>query len=172
MRLELTKCILRPFELRDAPAIAKHWNNRNLWINLNDSFASPYTIEVAHTFLNDAVAAPESWIAIQVGGEAAGGFHITVQASPKHHSAAVGYWLGEDHWNKGIVTDALQEITEHIFATRDLTRIFAFVFEYNAASMRILEKCGYQREGWLRRSVIKDGKAIDQALYARIKNGQ
>jgi RimJ/RimL family protein N-acetyltransferase len=47
-----------------------------------------------------------------------------------------------------------------------LQRIHAEVFEWNVASMRVLEKCGYTRVGRLRRSVVKDGKTIDQVLYA------
>ena len=38
------------------------------------------------------------------------------------------------------------------------------------ASMRVLEKCDYQREGWLRRSAMKDGKLVDEALYAKLRS--
>ncbi len=48
----------------------------------------------------------------------------------------------------------------------DLTRIFAVPFARSCASVRVLEKCGYIREGIMRRSVIKEGVVVDQVLYA------
>ena len=47
-----------------------------------------------------------------------------------------------------------------------LTRLFAVPFASSAASIRVLEKCGYNREGIMRRSAIKKGVVIDQVLYA------
>ena len=40
-------------------------------------------------------------------------------------------------------------------------------FSVNAC---VLERCGYQREGWLRQSVMKDGKAVDEVLYAKLRD--
>ena len=53
-------------------------------------------------------------------------------------------------------------------ARYDLARLEAPVFEWNAASMRVLEKCGFTKEGVLRRSVFKDGEIIDSVMYARV----
>jgi RimJ/RimL family protein N-acetyltransferase len=78
----------------------------------------------------------------------------------------VGYWLGEAFWNRGIMTSALGAFTPYAFDSFDLIRIFAGVFSTNPASMRVLEKAGYTREGVLRRSVVKDGQVLDQVLYA------
>jgi RimJ/RimL family protein N-acetyltransferase len=47
-------------------------------------------------------------------------------------------------------------------------RLEAPVFAWNPPSMRVLEKCGWQREGVLRAAVIKDGQIVDQVLYALI----
>jgi ribosomal-protein-alanine N-acetyltransferase len=47
-----------------------------------------------------------------------------------------------------------------------LTRLFAVPFASSPASIRVLEKCGYNREGIMRRSAIKEGVVIDQVLYA------
>jgi RimJ/RimL family protein N-acetyltransferase len=52
------------------------------------------------------------------------------------------------------------------FETFGLTRIFAVPFADNSASIRVLEKCGYVREGLMRRSVVKEGVVLDQVLYA------
>ena len=170
MRLELSKSVIRPFASTDAESITKHWDNRNLWLNLNDGFPHPFTLEAAQRFLSDALASPQSWLAIEVDGEAVGAFHVTIQPPPKHHSASVGYWIGERYWRRGSVTEALEAVTAHFLSAHNLTRMFAYVFEGNVASMRVLEKCGYEREGWLRQGIMKNGRAIDQALYAKIAN--
>lgn len=51
-----------------------------------------------------------------------------------------------------------------------MCRIFAGIFEWNPASMRVLEKAGYSFEGRLRKSVTKDGQTIDQMLYAIVRD--
>ena len=51
----------------------------------------------------------------------------------------VGYWISRDHWGKGIATGALSE------ALKELPRpLFAYVAEHNVASIRVLQKCGFQ----------------------------
>jgi ribosomal-protein-alanine N-acetyltransferase len=50
-----------------------------------------------------------------------------------------------------------------------LTRIYAHVFEFNVASMRVLEKAGFLCEGRLRKAVIKNGQVLDELMYARIR---
>jgi RimJ/RimL family protein N-acetyltransferase len=59
-------------------------------------------------------------------------------------------------------------MTQYAIQTHRLTRVFAVPFEWNAASLRVLEKAGYRREARLRRSAIKDGQVIDQILYAYV----
>jgi RimJ/RimL family protein N-acetyltransferase len=78
----------------------------------------------------------------------------------------LGYWLGEPFWNRGIATLAVRAMVEWAFTELDLIRIFAFVFESNTASARVLEKTGFTLEGTMRRAVFKRGRLMDQALYA------
>jgi RimJ/RimL family protein N-acetyltransferase len=83
-------------------------------------------------------------------------------------TAEIGYWLGEPFWGRGIATAAVAAFTAHAFADLGLRRVFARVLEWNPASARVLEKCGYALEGRLRRSALKDGKVADELLYARL----
>jgi RimJ/RimL family protein N-acetyltransferase len=66
------------------------------------------------------------------------------------------------------MTSAVRAVSDHLLGHFDLVRLEAPVFEWNPASMRVLEKCGFVREGVLRRSIFKDGQLIDGVLYARI----
>ena len=78
----------------------------------------------------------------------------------------MGYWLGERFWDRGIATEAVRAVTELCFDRFPLTRIFALPFAWNKASGRVLEKAGYTLEGRMRQSAVKDGKSVDQLLYA------
>ena len=84
-------------------------------------------------------------------------------------SGLFGYWLGEPNWGRGIMTAAARACADHVLASLEVVRLEAPVFEWNPASMRVLEKCGFVREGVLRRGAFKDGQLIDVVLYARVR---
>ena len=84
-------------------------------------------------------------------------------------SAEIGYWLGEGYWARGIVTEAVRAVTNYAFATFDLCRVYAGVFEWNPASARVLEKAGYEFECRMKKSVTKDGETIDELIYAIVR---
>ena len=161
---------MRSWEWRDRDALVRHANNRKIWINLRDHFPYPYTDEDARDWLASIVRRePENNFAIDVAGEAVGGIGFTVQPDVGRRSAEIGYWLGEEFWGRGIATDALIAMTDHAFANYDICRIYAYVFGWNGASARVLEKAGYTLEGRLRKSVTKDGQTIDNLIYAIIR---
>src|SRR5690606_20292581 len=111
---------------------------------------------------------PLHW-AIEVDGKLAGGIGAESGEGVEARSAQFGYWLGRSHWSHGIMTAACPAAVNQVFAHSELVRLEARVFAWNPASMRVLEKSGFEREGILRRSVFKDGHVIDAVLYARIR---
>jgi RimJ/RimL family protein N-acetyltransferase len=170
VKLELKTCTLRSWEWRDRESLVHYANNPRVARNLRDRFPHPYTDRDARNWLDVVVdAEPETSFAITVAGEAVGGIGYTLQYDVDRRSAEIGYWLGEEFWGRGIVTEALIAVTEHAFANHDLCRVYAHVFEWNPASARVLEKAGYAFEGRLRKSVIKEGQTIDQLMYAIIR---
>ncbi len=64
--------------------------------------------------------------------------------------AEVSYYLSPDMWKKGIITEALKLVLSFGFEDLKLNRIQACVLPENAASLRVLEKNGFRREGLLR----------------------
>ncbi len=167
MELALELCTVRSWRADDAAAIAHHANNYNVWRNLRDRFPHPYTRVDAEAWLHRVChAVPETDFALDVGGAAIGGIGFTIQEDIHRHSAELGYWLGEEFWGRGIATQAVRAVTSYAFATHDLYRLYAGVFEWNHASRCVLEKAGFACEGRLRQSVVKDGQFIDQFLYA------
>jgi RimJ/RimL family protein N-acetyltransferase len=168
MELVSASCVVRNWKWQDHDSLVRHANNRKVWINLRDRFPFPYTKADATRWLDCVVElTPATNFAIDVNGEAVGGIGFSVQADVCYRSAEIGYWLGEEFWGRGIATQALMTVTEYAFASFDLCRLYAHVFDWNAASARVLEKSGYSFEGRLIKSVTKDGKTIDQLLYAK-----
>jgi [ribosomal protein S5]-alanine N-acetyltransferase len=168
MEIELTTGWVRSWQWRDRDSIVRHANNRNVWINLRDRFPHPYTVADAKSWLGSVIGRiPETNFAIaSANDEAVGGIGFILQQDVAYRSAEIGYWLGEDHWGRGLATEAVRAITEYAFAHHDLCRIYALVFEWNVASARVLEKAGYLLEGRLKKSVTKDKKTIDELMYA------
>jgi len=110
---------------------------------------------------------PTSW-AIEVDGLAVGAIGVTLKEGIYLKSAEFGYWLGEPYGGRGIMTEAVKAVSPYAMRRFGLIRLEAPVFEWNPASMRVLEKCGFVREGVLRASAVKDGQTIDRVLYALI----
>ena len=170
MTLTLRTCAVRSWHPSDVDSLTVHANNRNVAINLRDRFPSPYTRRDGREFIKMARRMkPESFFAIAVGGEAVGGIGFVPGHDVERVSSEIGYWLGEAFWGRGIMTAAVRATVEHLFRHFDFMRLEAPVFEWNPASMRVLEKCGFAREGVLRKSIEKDGQIIDAVLYARLR---
>ena len=170
MEIDMGGYIMRPWRAGNEEALARYANNRNVWINLRDSFPHPYTVEDAIAWVQlQKDKEPLQNFAIATADEVIGGIGIKLQEDVHRGSAEIGYWLGEPFWNRGITTRALEALTGYAFANFDLVRLYATVFEWNPASARVLEKAGFTYEARLRKSVIKDGKVIDEFLYALVQ---
>lgn len=167
MKIKLDPVLLREWLPGDEASLALHANNRNIWINLRDRFPHPYTRADARRWIRLAsVITPQTQFAMVVDGAAVGGIGFDVRRDVFRRSAEIGYWLGEPFWGRGIMTEAVQAVTEYAFKNFDLCRIEAGIFEWNLASMRVLEKAGYECEARLKKSVTKDGITVDQLIYA------
>lgn len=163
--------MIRCWNDRDLDALVKHADNRKIWLNLRDGFPHPYTAENGRSFLKAAgLQDPVTFFAIATADEAIGGIGITLNRDVHRLTAEMGYWLGESYWGKGIMTETIPRFTEFAFERFGLVRIYAEPFVANRASCRVLEKSGFVREGRLRSNVIKDGRIMDQFLYAKIKS--
>ena len=166
---EAPLAVIRPWQDGDRASLVRHANNRKVWRNLKDRFPHPYTDADAAAWLALARAEPDwTGFAIEVEGHCAGGVGLVPLADVHARCAHIGYWLGEPFWGRGIMTAVVGAVTDHALSQRGFLRLEAPVFAWNPASMRVLEKCGYVREGVLRKSVFKDGEVIDSVLYARV----
>ena len=153
MRIDVDGWQIRSFRTQDAEALARYANNRNVSRNLRDEFPYPYTLAHAETWISFAAQQfTESDFAIASATELIGGIGLRIQRDVHRRSAEVGYWLGEPFWGRGIATAALRAFTEYAFSQFDLLRLYGYVYEWNPASARVMEKAGYVCEGRLRQS--------------------
>ncbi len=161
---------LRSFRESDAEDIVELANNENIARNLRDGFPHPYTIKNAREFISRCMEMdPQTLFAIEYKGKYAGNIGLHQGSDVYRKSAEVGYFIGEEHWNKGIATVALNLICEYGFGHLDIVRIHAGVFEYNIASQRVLEKCGFEKEGVFRKAVYKREIFWNEVRYAKLK---
>ena len=158
---------LRAWAQSDHDSLVRYGNNRLVWRNLTDMFPHPYTIADAVAWVRTAIEpGPSILLAIDLEGEAIGGAGVIASEGNSFHTGQFGYWLGQPHWGKGIATRCARALRDHAFAGGRFKRLEAPVFAWNPASMKVLEKVGFIREGVLRRSVLKDGQLIDSVMYA------
>lgn len=158
---------LRNWLPADEYSLVKHANDPDIALNMRDAFPNPYLIEDGRKWLETAVVNPW-YLAIVVNGEAAGGLGMQPFEDVYRFTAEVGYWLGKEHWGKGIMTDAIIAFTEALFAHTELQRLEAGVFQYNPASMRVLEKAGFILEAVQERAVFKKGRFWNLHRYAKL----
>jgi ribosomal-protein-alanine N-acetyltransferase len=163
-------CVLRPWSPADKESLLRYANNRKIWRNLTDMFPHPYTEADADAWFKIAAQdGPSVQWAIGLNGEAVGGVGLTAGEGVYRYSAEFGYWLAEPFWGRGITTAAARAAVEFAFSQTEFVRLEAAVFEWNPASMRVLEKIGFERECVRPRSVFKDGELIASVMYVALR---
>ena len=163
-------CTLRPFSNDDIEAIVPLASDPLVAQYLADRFPQPYTHEDAMFWIPLRMQDPvHNHFAIEYRGELAGGIGLDPLDAERRHASHVGYWLGRKFWGLGLASAACRALTEHAFEDRGFIRLEAYVYAPNVASMRVLEKCGYVREGLMRKAIIKRGEILDAYMYAKVR---
>jgi [ribosomal protein S5]-alanine N-acetyltransferase len=85
-------------------------------------------------------------------------------------SAVLGYWMGAPHAGKGLMSAAVRAVVGFAFDTLHLNRLEAACLPRNAASIRLLEKVGFTREGYARKYLCIDGRWQDHILYGLVRD--
>ncbi|MCA3223388.1 MAG: GNAT family N-acetyltransferase [Burkholderiales bacterium] len=171
LALALPGWCLRAWRLADAPSLARHANNERVWRNMSESFPHPYTEAIARHWVERGHVdfGGDNW-AIAFDDQAVGGCGLHPGQGHERCNCEIGYWLGEPFWGRDVATEVVRVLTEQALVLPQITRVFAPVHAGNQASMRVLEKNGFHREGELRQSAIKAGRVIDRVLWARLRS--
>jgi RimJ/RimL family protein N-acetyltransferase len=165
---------LSEFRSSDKPALLEHLNDRDISDRML-RIPFPYTDADADDWLalvariTEQQGRPVLW-AIRIAEDALiGACGFDGLQIGKSHQAEVAYWLAKPFWGRGIMSAVIQRLCRHAFEEFGLVRITAHPFSHNPASARVLEKCGFQEEGLLRKHYLKDGQFIDARLFALLK---
>ncbi len=163
------KVILREWKKSDSAALAKIANNKKIWDNVRDRLPYPYAEQDAKEWL--ALVKKQKIVTtfcIEVDGELAGSIGFTLKEDVYRKSAEIGYFIGENFWGRGIATEAIRQLVNYIEKNFDLVRIYAEVFEYNKASMKVLEKNGFYLESIRKKAAIKNNIIVNDFVWVKL----
>lgn len=161
--------VLRAWRADDLDALLRHADDAAVARGLSDRFPHPYTRQDGERFLaGDVVDLRDPVFAIEVEGEACGGIGARIGAGERAHVAELGYWLGQRHWGRGLMTRVVACYAPWLLSMPSLQRVQATVLAGNPASARVLLRNGFSEEGLLRAAVRKPGGLHDLRLFARL----
>ncbi len=102
-------------------------------------------------------------------GRAFIGWCSVTRWNPTYRSASLGYCFDETRWGHGYATEAVSALIEWAFDTLDLNRVQAETDTRNHASIRVLEKLAFVREGTLREDCVINGEVSDSHVYGLLR---
>lgn len=172
-RLTTERLILRRMDMNDARDIFEYGRDREvarhvLW----DAYIS---IAEARAYVRCMqrkyrLGEPASWcIELKGSGRVIGTIGY-MWYNRDHNSAEVGYSLARDQWNKGIMTEALEEVLRYSFEEMQIHRVEAQHETDNPASGKVMLKCGMQHEGTLRGRLLNKGRYVDVDIYSILRD--
>jgi len=168
--IETERLYLSPFQESDAADMYEYAKNPNVgpiagWAphkSVED------TLEIIHAWFMQ----PYAWT-IRLKGEDKMIGAIALEHDkyrPDAKSKEIGYSLSEDHWGKGIMTEAAKAVMEFGFKELDLEIIGICTGETNKRSQRVIEKCGFKYEGTIRKTYeIYDGTLRDSLVFSILR---
>ncbi|WP_427025275.1 GNAT family N-acetyltransferase [Aureimonas ureilytica] len=143
-RLDTARLVLRPVRMSDAPAIARHANDRQI-AEMTSRIPHPYGLGHAESFLASVDGELIFAITAREGGEFLG--LCSLQALERPDTAELGYWLGRPFWGKGFATEAAQALIDYAFEALALGTVEVRCRVVNGASRRVIQKCGFGYRG-------------------------
>ena len=167
--LQITGFVVRPVEASDAPA----WASYACLPEVQEFTSSnPACVEdllaLIHRTLAGEPNSPIQFALIAEGGSslvATVGFHTI---STLNGTAEITYDVSPSHWGRGIATKACRAATSWAFAAKGWHRIQATTVLQHLRSQRVLERCGYRKEGLVRNYRIVRGQPTDYWLYSAV----
>ena len=145
------RLLLRPLRPTDAAPLFALFANWEVvcWLSTPPW---PYALDDARAFVAaqvDVGRAGSSYFAITLDGALIGGVDARSNrpAGAPVRSPILGYWLGQPHWGRGHMTEAVRAFVRHLFASGAGDTIYSGAFAGNAASLRVQEKLGFERTG-------------------------
>ncbi len=162
------RLVLRPFTLADADDVAAMCGTGVLQRTVPLPY--PYTKESAVSWISTHEENRRSRTSYDFAvtdketGKLYGAIslYMRVRNSP---TAEMGYWIGEQYWNRGFATEAARAMIEYAFSELWLHRVFSRHYGSNIASGRVMQKAGMKEEGVMRDHLFVNGRYEDSVIY-------
>lgn len=180
---------VREWRHTDAPSMGRHANSKRVWDGLRNRMPHPYTEADAEWWINfchetsnhvrSGKWTPETGsqgppiphgYAITVDDEAVGSVDLVFKDDVYFRTAEIGYWLGDEHCGKGIMSKVVPPFVAWAWETFGiLVRISAETYEWNAASGKVLQKAGFKYEGRRPDMVCKNGTIVAELMWGALR---
>lgn len=181
---------VRQWRDSDAASLAHHADNRNVWDKLRNRVPHPYTLGDARCWIRPAnpqermagsgewdseVGAPKGPLvradhAITVDDVAVGSIGLRFGADVYVRSTELGYWLGEEYWGKGVMSQVAPAYVKWVWETfQFLVRLNGAVVQSNVASRKVLIRAGFHVEGMREKAVFKNRVFLDEVGMAALR---
>ncbi|MBE7385748.1 MAG: GNAT family N-acetyltransferase [Leptolyngbya sp. SIO1E4] len=98
------------------------------------------------------------------------GRFVYFDVNSRNRSAEFGYIVCPDYRGQGLGTAMLTLALDHLFATTDLNKLYCQTAAFNTASVKLLEKLGFHRDGILREHHELDGRLWDDFVYSMLRH--
>ncbi len=162
---------LRSLKESDAFSLTKNANSRA--VSRFIFLPYPYNINSAISFIkitkkNEKLKSSFEF-GIELNGEIVGVIGL-LNINTQHKKAALGFWLGEKYWRKGIMSEAIILIKNFAFKELKLKKISAVVLVGNKASENILRKNNFSLDGVERHFAILRNKVYDGMLFSLLSS--
>jgi len=170
--LETERLVLRPLTSLDLEFVFRHFSDPDVNRYLLDE-EPVATLEQAQEIV-DFYSPPEGkpynrWVIVRKSDLRAIGTCGYHQWQKVHQRAEIGYDLEKASWKQGIMTEALRALLQFGFDHMELNRVEALVYVENEASVRLLERLGFQKEGLLRQYFRRGAMYYDHWLLSLLK---
>lgn len=158
----------------DQAAFVAHLNEPDLH-RYTGHLPYPYTAADADWWVNYRAApsqdgAPETLLALRrPDGYLIGSIGVGDGEVGPARVGELGYWLAKPDWGQGLMTAAVRAYCRYAFEGLALHKLEAKVFDPNTASWRVLEKCGFKLEGYLREHEYRHGAFLDDREYGLLR---
>lgn len=171
-RLNTVRLELRPFAPADAGAVFEYWSSDPGWAQFNDSVPDEFTKADADEFVAELIARDRevqpSW-AVVLDEKVVG--LVSFKFELNHGIAVIGYGIHGAIRGQGLAGEAVRTAIDAAFLTYSgLQKIRAHTDAENAASIRVLAKLGFLREGILRCNQFAREEYLDETVYGLLRN--
>lgn len=171
--IKTERLTLRRFTHNDAQAMFDNWANDER-VTRYLTWGPHGTVDVTKYIINDWCSSYEkenfySW-AIEFEGKLIGSI-ACVDTDENSEHGEIGYCIGHDFWGKGIMTEAVNAVTDYLINKIGYNRLEIGHATKNPASGKVAQKCGYTYEG-TKREYFKAlyGEYLDIAFYSILKS--